>query len=876
MLATKLARPRVPSSYVARPKINRLLDAGTCRPMTVVSAGAGWGKTLATASWAASGPTAGPVVWFSLDESDNNPVSFWSYLVTAIRSAVLIPRGNPLAELAPGLGSEDENFRLLRAGLTGLRAPVVIVLDDFQVLHEPIVLSRLSELLRHPPPQLRLVLLTRADPALPLHRLRMTEDLAEIRFPDLAFSVAEVSSLLAAEGLLVAPHEAQLLVDRTEGWPAGVRLAAFFLNGLEPGRTPADFAGDDQAVSDYLAAEVFENQPPELRRFLLRTSVAERLNSGLAEVLSDEPRGLQFLEMLEKSNAFVVGLGPDRQWYRYHPMLREMLHHRLAVDEPERLPGLHRRAALWFAENGHPLEALRQAAEAADWQLLGRLFVRQAMHLLVSSERTELDAILARIPSHLFADGPELALCAAGRLMFAGRHEDIQRQIDFAQARLGTTSPESRTPTYIAIRMLSLPPARVRGDIAAVMSAASDACEALAGPGLSMPAADQYRAVALGNLGTALLWSGRLADAEACLLDGLRVAEATRLDVARINVLAHLGLLAASSGRLQQAFGFAAQAVAAVEARGWAPMPQAATAYLALAMVHFQWNNLDDARRSLGEARTASAEVASTYAIGLAQARLDASVGRVDAAREELSRLRNEFAEWAPPVFIARWLAITEAEIDLAAGDPGTALTRFGSPADRTAPFAREQVCLARAFLARGAPHRAEEILARLRDESVERSAVVEVWLLTTLVAGRLREDNRAAEALGRALEAARPEGVRRPFLVLDPEQLPRLLTWLEHSGPDLTDFADELLVDMGLLRSPGAPAGAPAEPLTDRELIVLRYLPTMMTNAEIASELYVSVNTVKAHLKRIHRKLDVGSRRQAVHRARELGLLAE
>ena len=545
---TKLARPRVPSTYVRRPRIVKMLDDGTRKPLTLVSAGAGWGKTSATASWASSTPAVGPVGWFSVDESDNDPQSFWSYLLAAIRSAVEVPRGNPLAGLAPGLGSEDDHLRQLVAGLTRLPEPVVIVLDDFQFIHEPAVLSSLSGLLRHPLAQCRLVLLTRADPALPLHRLRIRGDLAEIRSSDLAFGVAEAAALLAADGLVVDPDGTQLLVQRTEGWPAGLRLAAFFLKGKGPGRTPANFAGDDRAVTEYLAEEVFASQPPELRRFLLRTSVAERLSGGLAQVLTDDPRGQRFLELLERSNAFVVGLGSDRQWYRYHPLLREMLHHQLTVDEPQLLPDLHRRAALWFAANGQPIEALRHAAEAADWQLLGRLFVTHAAPLMVTAERAAVVASLARIPAGQIADGAELAVSAAALLMHAGRLQDMQPHLDRAQAQLDATNSESRIGTSIAIRLLSTAVARFRGDIDASIAASSQALDELSGPGASLPAADQYRAVALSTLGTSLLWSGSLDEAEARLREGLEIATANRLEASRINMLAHLGRVLAVDG----------------------------------------------------------------------------------------------------------------------------------------------------------------------------------------------------------------------------------------------------------------------------------------------------------------------------------------
>ncbi|MET9270644.1 LuxR C-terminal-related transcriptional regulator [Kribbella sp. NPDC003557] len=875
LLTTKLARPHLPSTYVDRPRIAGMLDEGTRRPLTVVSAGAGWGKTLATASWAASPPVPGPVAWLSLDENDNDPRSFWSYFVAAIRSSTEIPRGNPLAGLAPGLGGRDGSHRRLVSGLTLLPDPVVVVLDDFQLVREPAVLARITGLLRHPPAQLRLVLLTRVDPALPLRRLELRGELAEIRSRDLAFDVPEAVALFAADGVPIGPDDVRLLVDRTEGWPAGLRLAAYFLKGAGPGRTAEAFAGNDQAVSEYLLEEVLTSQPPELQRFLLRTSVTDRLTGGLAEALTDDPRGQRFLEQLERSNAFVVGLSPDRRWYRYHPMLREMLRHQLTLVEPEIVPDLERRAALWFASNGQPIEALRHSADAADWPLLGRLFVTQAAPLMLSSERAAVAAQLSRVPAGRLTEEPELAVTAAALCLHAGRYQEMRPHLDRARAQLDRAGPEARIATSIAVHTFSAAVTRSRGDIDALVADSAAALDETSGPGTSLPVSDQYRAIALSNLGTGLLWCDAFDEAETRLREGLQLTTAHRLDASRINVLAHLGLAAAVAGRLHEGAGCATEAVELVDARGWEPLPQAATAHLALSIVHLRWNNVDEAQSQLSRSATAARpEPAVRCAVGLTQARLYATLGRVEPAREHLARVRGEFHRWRPPVLLQRWLAVTEAEIDLAADDPTAAIARFGPPAGRQPPFDREQTCLAEALLAGGEPYRADDILAPLRAGTHDPTAAVEVWLLTTLVADRLGATDRALDALARAVDAARRAGVRRPLLFGNTEPLSRLLPQAERWDPDATALLDELLAALGLARPLTAVVAPATETLTDRELTVLHYLPAMMTNAEIAAELFVSVNTVKAHLKRIFQKLGVTTRRDAVRRARELGLL--
>jgi LuxR family maltose regulon positive regulatory protein len=459
--------------------------------------------------------------------------------------------------------------------------------------------------------------------------------------------------------------------------------------------------------------------------------------------------------------------------------------------------------------------------------------------------------------------------------MYAGRFEEMQPHLELAATLLDRTSPDSQIATVLSIQLLSTVVARARGDIPALVAAASEALDALPGPDVLLPTADQYRAIALASLGSGLLWSGDFGRAETTLLKGLDVATSSGLDAPQITMLAHLGLAAALLGRLREAFAYATKAVELVDVRGWAPLAQASAAYLALAVVHLAWNDVDEARRLLGLGRAAVHDRASAFAVDLAHVWLDASAGRVAAALGQVLRLREEIRYWQPPALLARWLVVTEAEVMLAAKDYGGAATRIGTPPDRRPPYAFERVSIARARLARGDLQQAEAILAELRGGVVERVAVVEVWVLSALVADRLREDSRAVDALARAVRAAAPDSIRGPFLALGNGRLPRLLTRLRQLDPSSEEFVDELLADLGVDRLKGGETDDISEPLTDRELSVLRYLPTMMTNAEIAAELSVSVNTIKAHLKRIYRKLGVISRREAVHRARELRLLS-
>lgn len=870
---TKLGRPRLPPGYVPRTQVDALLDAGTRGPFTLVSAGAGWGKTLATAAWASGSPRVGPVAWVSLDPSDNQPRAFWSYVVGALRGTGAVPADNPLARLVPGLGSEAETMRRLVTGLEQLPEPVVLVLDDFHLVDDPAVLAAVTTLVRSPVPQLRVVLLTRTDPMLPLHRVRVSGELGEIRSADLALSVGEASALVAHDGVRLEPGDAELLVQRTEGWPAGMRLAALFLTRDAPNHRAADFGGDDHAVVEFLAEEVLARHSPEMQQFLLRTSVAERLNASLAEELSGAANGQQHLEDLAASNTFVVALGVGRTWFRYHALLRQMLRHRLTVESPGLVPELHRRAALWFSEQGAPLAALRHAADAEDWSLMGHLLVTEALPLALSAERADLALLLERIPVQRLADTPELALAAVTRLLLANRYADMPPHLVRAEAQLAGADPRAAAPARIGLLLFSTAVARTLGDNAALMASATRALDELSTHGAALPAAGGYRATALANLGTGQLWAGRLSEAEATLSSGL--AEAGAPEASRVNMLGHLALSAAVSGRLTEAEERASRAVQTAQDRGWSPMVQEATAHLALSIVHLQRNDIDAALGALTAGRAAAAlEPAARGAMVLYQVRVDAAVGRVDAARGQLARLHRDLGGWQPPRLLARWLRVTEAEVHLAAGDPAAALerVRLDRPEDHDSPLVPERLLRARALLDLADPRGAEDVLAPLRTAGLEPRSAVEMWVLTALAADRLREDRRADEALHRALVAAEPEGIRRPFVAWGREHLPRLLTHAKALHPRTRGFVEQLEAAAAPVRA--RTVGAQPVSLTDRELSVLQYLPSMMTYPEIAEQLFVSVNTVKSHLRHLYAKLEVVNRRQAVIRARELGLL--
>jgi LuxR family transcriptional regulator, maltose regulon positive regulatory protein len=871
LLAAKLARPQLPPGYVVRPRISTLLEGGLATSLTLVSAGPGWGKTLAATAWARS--VRQPLAWISLDDGDGEPRLFWSYVLTALRATGAVPADNPLADLVPGPVVDAETIRRIVDGLSRLPAPVVLVLDDLQEIGTSAALDGIEVLIRHRIDRLRLVLITRADPTLPLHRLRLSADLTEVRAADLAFTADEAFALFANDGLDVSAVPMDRLLERTEGWAAGLRLAAFAHRRDASGSALAEFAFDDRATADYLADEILAGQPPELRTFLLHTCVVDRLTGGLADALTGGSDGARRLERLTHANAFVVALGSQGHWYRYHPMLREMLQHQLWLSEPDLVATLHRRAASWFAGNGSPVEALRHAAAAPDWALLGRVLVTRAAPRLVSADREALARVLAQLPDADGYDGAEFHLSAAARLFSIRQFAAMAPHLLLAWQTLEGIEPELRPPAAVALHIFELAPARMRGDSAAIVAHTSQALGLLRGAAASVPAVDEYTAIVLGNQGMGLLWSGALTEAERSLREALAAVEETGVEVARVNALGHLAFAAALAGRLREAHVLASAAVDLADVRGWSALEQVSTAHLTIAFVNMQWNRLDQADEQLRlgvAAQPTWSDRLPLTALRIGQVRLHTARGRLARAREQAAQLRADVDSWDPPQFLQRWIGIAEAEIDLASGQSARVAERIAVPIAETSPGQEERVCLARALLETGQPDRALELITPVRD--LDNGAAIGAWLVTALAADHKREDHRANVAIEKALELAEPEGWRRPFATLQPDRLVRLIDRVVRLTPRPAPLAKELLRELGHQGFRGD--GQLAEALTDRELTVLEHLPTMLSNAEIAAQMFVSVNTVKAHLKSLYRKLEVSSRRQAVHRARELNLL--
>jgi len=551
LLGAKLSIPPVPSGLVVRRRLLDRLEDGARGRVTLVSAGPGWGKTMLVSSWAASAPHDEEVTWLSLDPHDNDPDVFWSYLLGALRTSRYIPPSLSGLTIRPPVGTDL--VRRIVGGLAQLPRPLTLVMDDVSEIHNPDVLDGIADLLRHPSP-LRMILLTRTDPRVHLHRLRVDGELTEIRSDDLAFTEIEAADLLRRSGVDLPQHENRRLLDRTEGWAAGLRLAARFVDGSRQAERIDDFAGDEGSVGEYLSEEVLAGLPESRQAFLLRTSVVDRVCAELADVLSDGADGQWQLETLESGNAFVVALGHGRRWFRYHPLMRDLLRHRLRLDQPELGPVLHKRAAHWFAGRNEALEAVRHAIHAADWQLVGRLMVTVAGGKAVSADRQAFAALLAEIPPRELSTSAELRICGALQRYVVRDYPGFAHHVSHARALLVQRSAEERRPIEIFLLVADMVLARIGGDMPALRTAAKDLLERLSSASDGLHAAAQWEAAALSNLGIGLLWSAQAdTDAEQHLRAAIGIAAEGGAELALLNSLGHTGMVEVGRGNLRAA-----------------------------------------------------------------------------------------------------------------------------------------------------------------------------------------------------------------------------------------------------------------------------------------------------------------------------------
>ncbi len=928
LVETKLFIPRLRRGAVARSRLSEHLRQGTDAKLTLISAPAGFGKTTMLAQWLSTAPaTQRSAAWLSLEEDDSQPASFWTYVITALAKAVPGVGTDALALLASPQPKVQAVLATLLNELSAVTKDIDLVLDDYHLVDGPDIGAGMTFLLERLPPNVHVVISTRADPALPLPRLRARGELVEVRAVDLRFTSGEVTEYLnGVTGLNLDAPDIATLEGRTEGWIAALQLAALSMQGRDDvGAFIAGFAGDDRYIVDYLVEEVLARQPDHVRRFLVSTAILDRLNGPLCDSVTGQGGGKAMLEALERANLFVVPLDERRHWYRYHHLFADVLATHLSDERPDDVPDLHRRASQWYEEHGEPQPAVRHALRAGDVDRAAAL-VEVAIPGL---RRTRQDAIIRgwvdAIPDRVARERPVLAVSFVGALMSAGEFEDVEHHLDAAEQWLdsqeGSSAPaaqmivvdqEQLTRLPGTIQMYRAALALSRGDAPATVKHAQLALDrAAAGDDLTLAGASALSGLAswgAGDLEAAhraystcvegMQRAGHIADILACSI-----------------TLADIRL---TQGRLSDALATYERALQLAAGPAGTALPGTADMYVGLSRVAFERNDLAAATAHLRRGQELDERAGlpqNPYRWRVSLAQLSEAEGDVSGAlallEEAITVYTGDFSPNVRPVpaVRARMLAV-HGYLDEAltwAAEQG-----LSAEGDVSYLHEYEHVTLARVLLARHADgcdgealHKATALLQRLlaaAEAGGRIGTVIEVLVLQALARHAGGDTAGALVPLERALRLAEPEGYVRVFVGEGPsmavllravsarfgesEYVHRLLAACSGTAPNDGTTPSGGAAPKGGTASRGGTVtpskeglvrGGPGlvEPLSGRELDVLRLLSTDLDGPGIARHLVVSLNTVRTHTKNIYAKLGVNSRRAAVRRAEELGLLS-
>ena len=901
--------------------------------VTQISAPAGSGKTFLLRSWIADAGLAEHVAWVPVHREERDPQRFWISVADALRGTAA---GSELVRpltVAPDLDGWALVERLLK-DLASLEGRIWLVIDDLHELRSADTRAQLELLLMRAPDRLRFVLSARHDLRLGLHRLRLEGELAEIRSADLRFSLDEARALLKAAGVQLSDSALALLHARIEGWVAGLRLAALSLaRHPDPERFADEFSGSERTVAEYLLAEVLERLPAEIRCLLLRTSVLERVSGPLADALTGGSGGERILQDLEAAGAFVVALDVRRSWFRYHQLFADLLRLQLRGTAPGELRALHAEAAGWFAQHGHPVDAVRHAQAAEDWSLAARLLGNHCLGLGLNGQGATLHELLTRFPADVVESDAELTALMAGDELNRGSLEEAERHLARATEGLTSVPAERRGRMQVVLTIFRLFLARQRGDLPAV---AEEAQRLLApvtqdpGPG---GLGEDLRALALISLGLAELWTARSDPAERHLEQGVALARRIERPYLELTGQAHAAIFVTFRSYARGAEK-SWQAIDLAERHGWTEEPITGVAYGQLGAALVAQGRLDEAEPWLERAeRTLRPEVEPAAgmtlhfargAFEMARGRDEQALGAFQAAERLAGLLVTTHADATP-------IRALEVRAFVRLGDTGRAEAALAAMEEQERQSAEMRVARAVLRLAQDNPQAAAAALAPVVGDSAPEIRpvwLVQALLLEAITREALGDPVSADRALGRALDLAQPDCILFPFLL---EPAPELL---ERHGRHHASHAAMVSEILAMLAGAGAPgagalgagvpgagafrAGAPVagafqvgppgagalgagraappagdegdvtvdgqaggrgwclrEPPSEAETRVLRYLPTNLSAPEIAGELCVSVNTVRTHMRHVYAKLGAHHRTEAVEQARALGLLA-
>lgn len=915
LLQTKLFKPPLRPTLVPRPRLITELNRGLFGPedrfasrLTLVAAPAGFGKTTLVATWLAElaakqdgnkelfGISS---AWLSLDDDDNDLVRFLAYFLASLdtihpelteTAAALLESPQPL--------QAEALLTLLINDITIFSSPFILVLDDYHTITAPAIHRTMAFLLEHMPPQMHLVITTRVEPPFPLARMRGRGQLNELREADLRFTEEETRNFLdQIDGQRLTAKEVSALTQRTEGWIAGLQMAALSIQGQENVAAFVNtLTGSHTYIGDYLTREVLNQQPEELRRFLLQTSVLRRLSGPLCEAVTGQSNGQWMLDALSEANLFLIALDEEGRWYRYHQLFADLLRQRLQQEHGQKIPILHRRASLWFEENGFTSEAIRHAQEAQDFERAADLIEGEAEATMMRSEAATFLHWVDHLPEEIVRMRPLLCVYQAAAMFWANvAFENVIGRLDDAAQADEEDQYQGEILAFKAII------AAYHGELQESATLASLALDRLSQERLF------FRAITVSGAGLAFLWQGDVANASRFFDEAVRIADQTKNRLAQVLARCHQGEVDAIRGQLPKAMARYEDALKIATVEGDRRLPIAGSALINMGRVLYEWNELGLAETCILEGIELVQGWASVASIGgyamlafLRQAR-----GDISGARNEMAKVIETARQFDAMTVDDDYYAALQARLwtiqgnfhsagrwaqerGLVLGGDWSASGKSGLEAQ--AGFIRfiEYLTAAQLWIAQALKEPEEKLMraglelatkVQRRSEEADWGSILVRALIQKAIAQRaLGDEEQGIATLAQALQISEPEGYMRIYLdegqsiwgllheagawEISPEYMNRLMAafnegqLVEGSSP----VADE---DANLI-----------EPLSDREIEVLQLIAEGLTNREIALDLVLSPNTVKVHTYNIYGKLGVHSRTQAVARARLLGIL--
>ena len=888
LLATKLFAPRVHHNLVPRSHLVELLNAGLKCPLTLVSTPAGYGKTTLVSTWLSEVNI--PSAWLLLDESDNDPSHFFQYFITALQS-VIPTIGVDLLNMLQGMQPVPFSIltNLLINEIAEHETPFVFVLDDFHVIHSQSILEMLTLLIEHEPPQMHLVLLSRTDPHLPLSRLRGRNQLVEIRASQLRFTRYEIAVFLnEVMGLNLSPNDLAAMETRTEGWIAGLQLAATSMQGSKDTHDfVTAFAGSHHYIMDYLVDEVLSVQPERVRSFLIQTSILDRMCGSLCNVVleadgMERVDGQEILETLEQNNLFVIPLDDERHWYRYHHLFADVLNRYLEKLFPHRLSELHSRASRWHEQNGFVSEAIQHALMAGNQNHATQLIEQNGGPLLMRGEAVTLLKWIEAVEFHEYAR-PWLAILKAWALILSKHYDQVEQSLLAAEDLVSSLA--SRSTIKIRMMLGSLTAARAQwSNMEGKTSLAADfARQALNYLPDTTPFSCNIRCVATSILGDASWMNGDLEEAIEAYTDAVRLSRLADNIHLAIIASSHLAEILTEQGHLRQGNRTFLESLQMTTQPNRPMSPLADGVYAGLSQISYEWNDLGTATQQIDQSIALSQKWGNIdlLAVGYVMlAWLEHVQGHPERVREAIrnvERLENEhtllprYSSWVKYSLARLWIAQGNLE------KASYLALQSGITVDDEIPYLcePEYFLWLRVFLAQGNYDAALALNQRLlqKAEVTKRTGrVIELLVLQALIFRGKKDIDQALAVLDRALSLAQPEGYVRAFLD-EGEPMAKLL-YLAKSRRSETGYATVLLSAMGEAADKAElSTQLLIELLSMREMEVLKLIEAGYSNQEIATKLVISIATVKRHISNLYTKLGAQSRTQAVALGKELRL---